>query len=196
MTRPVKVVHEQAEAASPSAGGFDMLLMRQRDINVLLADRFGGSKDDFVLPNDEETRRVLRRTLCHHVGFKSPVRRIRNWLAKHCPWMSPEDVNYWVRFAHDNPVPPTMVELGKVLHLTECERRRLGISTMYSIDVTKEQRARAKAQLAADKKRAQRRASGVRPRAEYEASSLSATEPWKALGMSRSKWYRKGKPCS
>lgn len=33
------------------------------------------------------------------------------------------------------------------------------------------------------------------PRAEWEATnSISRTKPWEALGMSRSTWYRKGKP--
>jgi predicted transcriptional regulator len=33
------------------------------------------------------------------------------------------------------------------------------------------------------------------PRAEWEAAnSISRTKPWEALGMSRSNWYRKGKP--
>lgn len=32
------------------------------------------------------------------------------------------------------------------------------------------------------------------PRAEYEASAISKSKPWEALGMSRASWYRKGKP--
>jgi restriction endonuclease len=31
-------------------------------------------------------------------------------------------------------------------------------------------------------------------RSEYEANSLSSKKPWEALGMSRAKWYRLGKP--
>src|SRR4029450_6708904 len=37
---------------------------------------------------------------------------------------------------------------------------------------------------------AKRRALGMRPQSE----SLSATEPWKELGMTRRTWYRKNKP--
>ena len=33
-----------------------------------------------------------------------------------------------------------------------------------------------------------------RPRAEYEANSLTQSKPWEALDMSRATWYRKGKP--
>jgi FixJ family two-component response regulator len=32
-----------------------------------------------------------------------------------------------------------------------------------------------------------------RPRAEYEANSLSRTRPWEAMGISRRTWYRRGK---
>lgn len=32
------------------------------------------------------------------------------------------------------------------------------------------------------------------PRADYIANSISRAKPWEALGMSRTSWYRKGKP--
>ena len=32
------------------------------------------------------------------------------------------------------------------------------------------------------------------PRAEYLAQSMTRSKPWEALGMSRTTWYRKGKP--
>jgi hypothetical protein len=32
------------------------------------------------------------------------------------------------------------------------------------------------------------------PRADYLANSISRAKPWEALGMSRTSWYRKGKP--
>ena len=32
------------------------------------------------------------------------------------------------------------------------------------------------------------------PRDQYLAESLSKTQPWKALGISRATWYRRGKP--
>ena len=31
-------------------------------------------------------------------------------------------------------------------------------------------------------------------RGEYKANSITRAKPWEALGMSRSNWYRKGKP--
>src|SRR5262249_19038324 len=40
------------------------------------------------------------------------------------------------------------------------------------------------------KRQQRRRAAGIRPRHEYEANSLSKTQPWKELGMSRRTWER------
>jgi len=34
----------------------------------------------------------------------------------------------------------------------------------------------------------------AQPRDEFLAHSLTRTQPWQALGMSRSSWYAKGKP--
>ncbi|WP_394869383.1 hypothetical protein [Klebsiella pneumoniae] len=39
-----------------------------------------------------------------------------------------------------------------------------------------------------------RRAAGQLEREAYEANSLSRQKPWEAMGMSRAKWYRLGKP--
>jgi uncharacterized protein YjcR len=32
------------------------------------------------------------------------------------------------------------------------------------------------------------------PRAEWEANSITRAAPWKAMGISRATWYRRGKP--
>jgi predicted transcriptional regulator len=34
----------------------------------------------------------------------------------------------------------------------------------------------------------------AQPRAEFEANSITRAQPWKALGVSRTTWYRRGKP--
>lgn len=34
----------------------------------------------------------------------------------------------------------------------------------------------------------------AQPRAEYEAQSIERAKPWEALGISRTTWYRRGKP--
>jgi hypothetical protein len=80
--------------------------------------------------------------------------------------------------------------LARFLAVTYEQRQALGLTTIGSVNVKK--RAR-KEMLKLRKRRAlerKRRASGVLARAEYEAKSLSRTQPWRALGMSRRTWER------
>jgi len=80
--------------------------------------------------------------------------------------------------------------LAKFLGLPYDVRNKLKIRTIGSIDVKK--RARMEIRRVRDKVKRQnkRRAEGVRPRDEYEANSLSRTQPWRALGVSRRTWER------
>jgi hypothetical protein len=58
----------------------------------------------------------------------------------------------------------------------------------------KEKRRDRRRQRDLDRKQRTRRAAGSRPRAEYlairKATAAATTQPWKAAGMSRAKWYR------
>src|SRR5262249_55320954 len=75
--------------------------------------------------------------------------------------------------------------LARFLGVTYEQRQALGLTTIGSINVKKGARKELRKRRDRLAKERKRRASGVRPRAEYEASSLSATQPWKELGMSR-----------
>jgi hypothetical protein len=84
--------------------------------------------------------------------------------------------------------------LARFLGVTYEQRQALRLTTIGSINVKK--RAR-KELLKLRKRRAmerKRRAGGVQARADYEANSLSRTQPWKEMGMSRRTWYRRNKP--
>jgi hypothetical protein len=85
-------------------------------------------------------------------------------------------------------------KLGIRLRLTEAERTRLGITTIGSIEVTKAERAKRRRERDRLRRQSQLRAQGAKPRADYEANSISRTKPWERLGMSRRTWYRAGKP--
>ncbi len=81
------------------------------------------------------------------------------------------------------------------LRLSYDERTLLRITTIGACDVSKRERTkRRKARKLirdrnrAAKKRAER---GAIPRSEYERNSLSATQPWKAQGISRRTWERR-----
>jgi hypothetical protein len=81
--------------------------------------------------------------------------------------------------------------LGRLMRLTEEERARWGIDSIWAFtwtdaDVRERDRATRR-----QRKQTTRRRQGAVPREEYEATSKSRTEPWKALNMSRPTYYRK-----
>lgn len=70
------------------------------------------------------------------------------------------------------------------LSITEDEQRHL------STIIGKEEKYRRNNERRMDKARD----NGAVARKEYEENSLSKSKPWEAMGMSRAKWYRMGKP--
>src|SRR5262249_9416000 len=69
------------------------------------------------------------------------------------------------------------------------QRTRLRITTIGACDFSKRQRKKQRKHKDKMAKMRRRRAAGMRPQSE----SLSATEPWRELGMSRASWYRRNK---
>jgi hypothetical protein len=85
--------------------------------------------------------------------------------------------------------------LGRKLNLTGIEWRILRLRTIAPVDMTKQEREAFSQDLARRRRQVKRRAKGQTPRAEWLAAhSASRNKPWKALGMSRRTWYRRGKP--
>jgi hypothetical protein len=78
--------------------------------------------------------------------------------------------------------------LARFLGVTYAQRQRLGITTIGAIDVSRKGRMMLSKRKDRDRKR---RTRGTKPRAEYEAHSLTRTKPWQAAGMSRRTWYRR-----
>jgi hypothetical protein len=81
--------------------------------------------------------------------------------------------------------------LARFLGVTYDQRQGLRLTTIGSTNVRK--RARKELRKRADRlyQERKRRANGVRPRAEYEAISLSKVKPWAAEGISRRTWERR-----
>jgi hypothetical protein len=87
----------------------------------------------------------------------------------------------------------TADDVARELGVTWALRQTLSLKTIGAVNMLKEARKeirRVRDKVAKEKKR---RAAGVQPRAKYEAYSLSATQPWRELGMSRRTWYRRNK---
>ena len=83
----------------------------------------------------------------------------------------------------------TADNLARWLGLTFADRTLLNIKTIGAIDVPKRARKKLRKKKDSAYQAARRRDRGARPQAE----SLSQTQPWKELGMSRRSWYRRNK---
>jgi hypothetical protein len=84
----------------------------------------------------------------------------------------------------------TADNLARFLGVTYAQRQALHLTTIGSVNVKR--RARKELRKRRDRlaKERKRRALGMRPQSE----SLSATQPWNEMGMSRRSWYRRNKP--
>jgi hypothetical protein len=85
----------------------------------------------------------------------------------------------------------TADRLARFLGVTDRQRTAAGIATIGSIDVDRKRRNRRRSERNRMAKEARRRARGAIPRAEYRATSRTATKPWEREDMSRRTWYRK-----
>jgi hypothetical protein len=144
-----------------------------------------------VLPDDDAGRDealVMAHHLAHRAG--DPRRRITGWLELQAPWMTPAEIAALISTVLAKPLRWRADKLAARLNLTEAERRRLRITTIGAVDRTKAERIADRKRRKRLIERARRRARGVRPRAEYQRSSVSRAKPWLALGISRRTWYR------
>lgn len=100
-------------------------------------------------------------------------------------------VSLWLRERERCGRSYTHAEAGQLLSLQPLEANELGIGTMYPVGETVEERElrrrERKRAIERERSKQRRRAMGARPRSD----SLSATQPWKAMGISRRTWYRK-----
>jgi len=158
-----------------------------RDLTRFFAFTYGG------LPDDDAGRESFF-PLAHHVARLNgdPESIIRDYAASWCPWMPGDELEAYVRRVLAKPYKWSADALGAEIGLLDdAVRTLLGIRTIGAVDVPKAEREKRRAQRKAETKRAKRRAAGSKPRAVYEAESLSRTKPWEAEGISRSTWERR-----
>src|SRR5262249_28132257 len=79
--------------------------------------------------------------------------------------------------------------LARFLGVTYAQRQALRLTTIGSVNVKKQARKELRKLRDRLGKERKRRAAGMRP----QSTSLSATQPWRELGMSRASWYRQNK---
>jgi hypothetical protein len=120
----------------------------------------------------------------HMIMLADGRRRVLDWCTRCAPWFL-EEAESMVEQLTVRPKKYAADTLARLLNLTSAERDRLKIHTIGAVDLNKAGRKRRRLEKDRLAKKAKRIASGATPRAQ----SASRTKPWKAAGISRSKWY-------
>jgi hypothetical protein len=119
---------------------------------------------------------------------------LARWAAHHLPEATPEQIAAAIEVPWQDY---SAEELAEMLHVTYADRERLGLWSFGACDMTRQQRIdkRKADKRKKDRERAERkrREKGAKPSAQYRAESLSQTQPWVPLGISRRTWERRRK---
>jgi hypothetical protein len=166
-----------------------MAMLRIAELRRLYRARYGHE-----LPDDDAGREDALIMANHLAKRPDAERNITVWLGLWAPWMTDVEVAKITAKVIAKPIRWRADKLAIRLNLNEAERQRLRITTIGAVDVDKEERHRRRQARKHLRKQLMRRARGAKPRAEYEANSITRNKPWEALGMSRAGWYRAGKP--
>jgi len=171
---------------------FSIAALRCAELSRLFRHRHG----EFNLPDNNDGRHSVKIMLHHLAKRHADPTRIRTWIRAYAPWMPVDESNELIRYVLARPLRWRADRLARELNVTEAERRRLRIRSIGAVDMTKEQRKlqRQLEQRQRTRRNRQRKAREkgrqIKPRSEYEANSISRTQPWLAAGISRRTWYR------
>lgn len=161
--------------------------LRLHELARLFASRYAGPK----LPDDDAGRDDIEPVIHHLAALRQPARRAEQWLELWAPWLTIAELRKIIAQGIASARPWTADQLAWRYRVTKEERTMLGLTTIGAIDQGKAARTKRRKERSRQRKAAIRRAQGAKPRAEYEAASLSNTKPWLALGISRRTWYRR-----
>lgn len=180
---------ERAKDKRENPGG---ALHRTRvgDLNKFFQSCYGTGSTEYHFP-DDDAGRIDALILAQHYAIGNPCALVRV-LKRRLPWMDEAAFQELIKEADDNPKFWSAQDLAEALQLTEKRRSDLNIRTIGSVDMTKRQRKARRKEQNTERRSATRRAKGVKPRAEYEAASLSRTKPWEGI-CSRRTWERRRK---
>jgi transposase-like protein len=117
------------------------------------------------------------------------VATCRLWL----PNLAQDEIEEEAHDAVDTPRFEKADTLGKLLGVSFAERKVLGLRTIGCREMKKRQRTALVKADKADRQRAKRRASGMKPRSEYEANSIKAIAiSWGVSRQTIYNWRKQG----
>ena len=163
---------------------------RVEELDRLAQYRYGGTE----LPDNEEGRKFALIVASH---LREPM-SIRRWLGEIAPWYDEDEIEKLIKRVTLKQYRWRAVTIAKWLNVTWAEHEALGLKTISAVDkpsAIAAKRTARKRERYRRKRQRLRRERGAKPRAAYEAESLSQTQPWKLLGYKcRRSWERHGKP--
>lgn len=168
------------------ASPHQIVALRLHEFARLLAHRYRGPQ----LPDDDSGRDDLEPVIHHLVSMSQPKRRAEQWLDLWAPWLSRAESLKIITEGIATARAWTADQLAWRYRVTREERTMLGLTTIGAIDYGKGARTKRRRDLDKQRKANARRAAGMKPRAEYEATSIARQQPWTAAGISRATWYR------
>ena len=160
--------------------------LRLRELERIFQHRFGK-----FLPNDAEGRRMLEAYAgCLPFAKGSVLERLAGFINARAPWAIPE-AKAMAEAAEMAARWQDADEMANRIGLSLADRELLEVRTIGAVGITKRQRIALQKEKRRKRDTKRRRDNGAKPRAEYEAQSISRAEPWKAEGISRRTWYRR-----
>jgi hypothetical protein len=176
--------HDRALKGAVVSDTFGMPAARVHDLESLFDGRYGGE-----LTDDDAGREDFEILAVHVLGLKGDARRnLKRRQARFCPRMSSAELED-IRQQASREQPWSASDLGRMMRLTNDERKAYKITTIRPFDVTGEQLERERRDRWSGKKRAKRK----RSRAEYLAEAAAKRADQKAKGVSRMTLYRRRK---
>jgi hypothetical protein len=163
--------------------------LRVSELKRLFFARYGHE-----LPDDDSGRDDALIMVNHLACQPNSEKRIPAWLGLNAPWMSKGEAGDLTAKVLRKTLRWRADKLALRLNLHEAERQRLHITTIGAVDVDKAERLARRRLRKQLRKQKRRRAAGAKPRADYEANSLTRTKPWVAEGISRRTWYNRNRP--
>jgi hypothetical protein len=166
----------------------DIEIVVQRKYDDVLPNNTLGQKFVFALANymiDPSTKLV-------------DANRLKLRLGEIAPWHFEDEIDALITRLNAKQYRFSADKIARLLKVTWEESRAFGLKTIGGCDVTKKARKADRDASYRSRKREldhqwrenQRRADGVQPREEWLAkNSASREQPWKAVGMGRTKYY-------
>lgn len=127
----------------------------------------------------------------------SDKKSLRGWIHRYAPWALNSNKNdidtAWNKYGSRN-FRLSAKKAGDMLSLTTGEREKLKITSIRPGGMSNKEFEQYRKERDRLRRREARRRKGSETLDEIKQRSLTNLKPWESMGISRSTWYRKGKP--